>query len=72
LKLPTLVAAVSPKQTGMELMDELARRRGQIPAALDQLTPEASGRGPERQWTKRIADLSHQRRQMCFKPPPIC
>ena len=29
------------------------------------------GRGSERQWTKRVADLAHQQRQMGFKPPPV-
>src|SRR5208283_2986031 len=55
----------------MELVDESARRRGQVAAMPDELVPEASGRGLERQWTKRVADLSHQHRQMGFKPPPI-
>ena len=52
-------------------MDELARPRGQVAAALEQLTPEASGRGLERQWTKRVADLSHEHQQMRLKSPPV-
>ena len=55
----------------MELMDELARRTGQIAATLQQLPPEALGRGLERHRTKRVADLPHQRRQMRLKSPPV-
>jgi len=52
-------------------MDELACRRGQIAATPDELVPEAAGRGAQRQGTKRVADVSHQRWQMGFKPSPI-
>ena len=55
----------------MELMDELARRRGQIAALPEQLPPEPLGRGPERHRTKRVAHLPQQHRQMGLKPPPV-
>jgi len=68
LKLPTLVAAVSPEQQGMKLMDQLARCLGQIAAVTPQLLPETRGGGLERRRTKGVAHLAQQHRQMGFKP----
>src|SRR5207249_1019684 len=71
LKLPALVAAVSSKQTGMELMNELARRTGQLPAVLEQLRPELFGRRLERHRTEGITHLPQQHRQVRFKTTPV-
>jgi len=71
LKLPTLVAAVSSKQTSVELMNELPCRTGQITALLKQLPPEALGAGLERQRAKRVTHLAQQHRQMPLKASPV-
>jgi len=39
------MAAISPEQGGVKLMDQLPRRIGQIPAVPKQLAPETFGRG---------------------------
>jgi hypothetical protein len=71
LNLPALVAAVSAEEAGVKLMDQLARRIGQIAAVTQQLPPETHGGGLERHRTKRVAHLAQQQRQMRLKTSPI-
>jgi hypothetical protein len=60
MKLPALMAAVSPEQTGVELMHQLAGSTGQVSAPRQQLLPEVLGRGLERQRAKGVAHLPQQ------------
>jgi hypothetical protein len=65
------MAAVSPKQTGVKLMNQLPRGAGQIAAALQQLSPKTFRSGPQRYPAKSAAHLPHQGWQMRFKALPI-
>ncbi len=65
------MAAVSPEQTGVILLDQLSGGAGEIPAARQQDVPKLPGRGLKRQRPERVAHDAQERRQMPLIPAPV-